>query len=357
MSDKGLRMLRSWWWSPEETAVEFHNVATGRRLRLATDRVGDVAVALTALADGIPGDGAPAILSTVSGLDSGDCEALLGSLRAAGVVVEAPYDDSFLLEDRQEAFFGMLETPEMLAPEANRRLRASTVSMVGLGGYGSWLAALMVRLGVRELRVVDGDVVEERNLSRQVLYTMDDIGDLKADAARRALEAVGRTRVVSFAMSVDEPSQIEDVIRGSDLILSEWSWSAVAGLGDAASLGRILLDLAVRLDVPILSYSGNVVGPLTRPAVDACPLCVAASGEEFGAGRAVRAMQRSGAPSISSRLALTSAAVAWEAMLFLSGLGCSSASAVIHLSPFEWTASVQRFARRADCPVCGGAAG
>jgi molybdopterin/thiamine biosynthesis adenylyltransferase len=64
-----------------------------------------------------------------------------------------------------------------------------TILIVGLGGNGTHLALAAVRMGFKKIIGVDKDVVSDSNLSRQVLYTKQDIGHSKAEVAARSLLA------------------------------------------------------------------------------------------------------------------------------------------------------------------------
>lgn len=66
------------------------------------------------------------------------------------------------------------------------------IYIIGCGGVGSWLAEAMVRLVKKEnLILVDGDVLEEKNLDRQ-LFTPEMIGRNKADALAGKLDCESR---------------------------------------------------------------------------------------------------------------------------------------------------------------------
>jgi hypothetical protein len=54
---------------------------------------------------------------------------------------------------------------------------AADVLLLGAGGMGSGVLQSLIGLGVGRVRLVDFDVVEEKNLSRQFTYGRDDIGD------------------------------------------------------------------------------------------------------------------------------------------------------------------------------------
>ncbi len=53
--------------------------------------------------------------------------------------------------------------------------------VVGCGGLGSWTALGLAKGGVKEITLVDPDIVEEKNLNTQV-YGPEDIGKYKVDA-------------------------------------------------------------------------------------------------------------------------------------------------------------------------------
>ncbi|MGE4588185.1 MAG: sulfur carrier protein ThiS adenylyltransferase ThiF [Acidaminococcaceae bacterium] len=50
------------------------------------------------------------------------------------------------------------------------KIRNARIAIFGLGGIGSNAAVMLTRMGVGYLRLIDFDVVEERNLTRQSYY-------------------------------------------------------------------------------------------------------------------------------------------------------------------------------------------
>ncbi len=69
------------------------------------------------------------------------------------------------------------------------RVDRARVLVIGAGSLGSGVSALLVRSGVRSLRLVDNDVVEEANLSRTT-YLARDLGLPKVDALARHLREI-----------------------------------------------------------------------------------------------------------------------------------------------------------------------
>jgi adenylyltransferase/sulfurtransferase len=71
--------------------------------------------------------------------------------------------------------------------QGQRRLKASSVLLVGAGGLGSPLALYLAAAGVGRIGIVDFDQVEESNLQRQVLYGVSSLGRAKIEAAEARL--------------------------------------------------------------------------------------------------------------------------------------------------------------------------
>jgi molybdopterin/thiamine biosynthesis adenylyltransferase len=70
------------------------------------------------------------------------------------------------------------------------RLRDSSVAIIGTGGVGSHIAVNLARMGVGNIKIIDGDLVDESNLNRQPLFNNDSIGKSKAEAAKQELNKI-----------------------------------------------------------------------------------------------------------------------------------------------------------------------
>lgn len=74
------------------------------------------------------------------------------------------------------------ERAELLFKEEGiEALRKANVLIVGLGGVGSFAAEFIVRAGVGNVTIVDGDVVDITNINRQLPALHSSVGQSKAD--------------------------------------------------------------------------------------------------------------------------------------------------------------------------------
>lgn len=123
------------------------------------------------------------------------------------------------------------------------QIQSATVSIVGCGALGSFQAEALARAGVGTLRLADRDTVDFSNLQRQWLYDENDAQEEtpKAIAAARRLQRINqRVRVEPFVTDLT-PSNAEDLLAGSNLILDGT---------DNFETRYLLNDISVRLQIP-----------------------------------------------------------------------------------------------------------
>lgn len=77
---------------------------------------------------------------------------------------------------------------DQIGNEGQLKLKQAKVLVVGAGGLGCPVLQYLTAAGVGTIGIVDGDVVEQSNLQRQILYTVQDIGQSKARSASNRLK-------------------------------------------------------------------------------------------------------------------------------------------------------------------------
>src|SRR5215510_4924249 len=74
--------------------------------------------------------------------------------------------------------------------EAQQKLKAAKVLVIGSGGLGSPMLLYLAAAGVGNIGIVDFDVVDDSNLQRQVLFGIESVGQPKVEGARKRLNAL-----------------------------------------------------------------------------------------------------------------------------------------------------------------------
>lgn len=98
-------------------------------------------------------------------------------------------------------------TVESWGEEKQRCLEALRIGVVGLGSVGSVVAEGLARTGIRELLLVDDDLVETHNLDRLLNAGIEDVGRAKTDVAERAVRRAGAAndlRVINYRTKIQD---------------------------------------------------------------------------------------------------------------------------------------------------------
>lgn len=106
-----------------------------------------------------------------------------------------------------------------LGGPGQQRLQAARVLVVGMGGLGCPAATYLAAAGVGRLTLVDPDQVSLSNLQRQILYTAQDLGQLKVEVAARRLGELNPHVVITPLAEAITAANAAELIAGHDLVL------------------------------------------------------------------------------------------------------------------------------------------
>ena len=103
--------------------------------------------------------------------------------------------------------------------EGQKKLKKSSVLLIGAGGLGSPLALYLAAAGVGRIGIVDFDVVDESNLQRQVIHGTSSVGRPKLESAKaRILDINPGVQVDSYEYPLTSDNAL-DVLRPYDVIV------------------------------------------------------------------------------------------------------------------------------------------
>ena len=114
--------------------------------------------------------------------------------------------------------------------ERLERLAGASVGVLCVGGLGSQVAHLLAAAGVGRMVLVDRDVVEVRNLNRQ-LFDTTELGRVKVEATAERLRRLRPgIEVEPLQRAVDTASDIEDAVRGVEIVVRAVDTPVLAAL-------------------------------------------------------------------------------------------------------------------------------
>ncbi len=135
---------------------------------------------------------------------------------------------------------------ENIGTEGQKKLKAASVLLVGLGGLGSPAALYLAAAGVGRLGLVDFDRVDLSNLHRQVLHTTERVGRPKTQSAFETLRAINpHVELVRHDVALSAVNAL-DTIRSYDAVLDG---------ADNFGTRYLVNDACVLLDKPDISGS------------------------------------------------------------------------------------------------------
>lgn len=136
-----------------------------------------------------------------------------------------------------------------IGAEGQKALARTRILCVGAGGLGSPVLSYLAAAGIGFIRIVDGDGVEESNLQRQVLFSVDDLGANKAVAAAVRLRQLNPDLQIEPIGEMLRESNAERMMADVDIIVDG---------SDNFATKYLINDTAVKLGKPVVY--GSVLG-------------------------------------------------------------------------------------------------
>jgi molybdopterin/thiamine biosynthesis adenylyltransferase/molybdopterin converting factor small subunit len=148
------------------------------------------------------------------------------------------------------------------------KLRKAKVCVVGVGGIGNPVVTQLAAMGVGKLKIVDRDIIEVSNLHRQHLYTENDLGKVKVEAAKERLEKINSSVEIEALPNSVTKYTAESIISGYDIVVDAL---------DSIDARYALNDACIKLNIPLI-YAGalGMLGSVCTiiPNKTACLRCI-----------------------------------------------------------------------------------
>lgn len=227
------------------------------------------------------------------------------------------------------------------------------IAIVGCGGIGNLIAVTLATAGVKKFTLVDKDVIELSNLSRQIMFTEHTNGKFKVDELAEALKArnseVDITTIKEFITEENLAT-----LKGTNFIVLS---------GDQEHLVKLVNRFSVQQKIPFMNagYIEDIAvwGPLVIPGVTGCLDChnhlVSEEGlSEDQISTIRRINSRYKAPSVGPINMLSSSLASLDILRFLGKFGTpASLNTRIGLWSHNLQFEKQNYEKNPNCHVCG----
>lgn len=100
-----------------------------------------------------------------------------------------------------------------------RRLQTAKILFIGAGGLASATLLYLVSSGLKNIGIVDDDIIELSNLQRQILYNETNIGSYKVDVAKRQLMKINSTSNITTHKCKLYGNNAEELIKLYDIVV------------------------------------------------------------------------------------------------------------------------------------------
>lgn len=98
-------------------------------------------------------------------------------------------------------------------------LNGSKICVVGCGGLGGHIIDMLVRVGIGNLTVVDGDVFVESNLNRQLLSKESNLGKSKAQEAGKYVHLINSQVELTIHDQYLNDDNAYNIIEGCNVVI------------------------------------------------------------------------------------------------------------------------------------------
>lgn len=226
--------------------------------------------------------------------------------------------------------------------EGQQKLLGAHALVIGAGGLGSPAAMYLASGGVGRITLVDDDAVDLTNLQRQVMHTLDRVGQPKVESGRAALHAINPEVRVRALHERAGPARLAQLAAEADVVLDcSDNFATRHAVNRACMAARVPLVAGA-----VIRFDGQVSVYDPRSGASPCYACLFPEDGKFE--DAACSTMGVFAPLVGVIGAMQAA----EAMKLIVGLGESLAGRLLLLDgrAMQWTSI--GIARNASCQVC-----
>jgi len=106
-----------------------------------------------------------------------------------------------------------------IGAKGQKKILASKILVVGIGGLGCPAAENLVRAGIGTIGLIDNDIVNLSNIHRQSLFNSKDIKKLKVSVAAKKLQEINPLTKIKIYKSRLDQKNIKNIFKKYEIII------------------------------------------------------------------------------------------------------------------------------------------
>jgi molybdopterin/thiamine biosynthesis adenylyltransferase len=226
--------------------------------------------------------------------------------------------------------------------EGQISLTEAKVCIVGAGGLGCPVALYLAASGIGNITLIDNDEVSITNLQRQILYSSEEVGELKVDAGQKRLAALNPKIKISAINNRLTEENIKNLLA---------NYTVIVDCSDNYETRYLINKTARQLNITLVSgavvhYDGQVFvfkenAPCyaclfpTPPDSVTAPVCVEAG-------------------VLGPVVGVIGTLMGVEVIKEICKIGLSLAGSFLSYSALNSEFQKFKFSTKTDCPICSG---
>ena len=142
-----------------------------------------------------------------------------------------------------------LERLEILIGKENiEKLKKLNIIIIGIGGVGGYTLESIIRSGVENITIVDGDIIEKSNINRQLIVTKENINKPKVEEWKKRINEINpdvKLKTINKFVNINDLKQILD------------KYDYIIDACDDVKLKIDLIEYATKNKIKIISSMGT----------------------------------------------------------------------------------------------------
>lgn len=105
----------------------------------------------------------------------------------------------------------LVRLESLVGSENIEKIKKTRVLVLGLGGVGGYTVETLIRSGIENITLVDGDTIKESNINRQIIVTSKNMNKYKTREWKKRIKLINKNAIVNIINTYISEDNIESL--------------------------------------------------------------------------------------------------------------------------------------------------